>query len=56
MFYDAAPAGGLEFPERFGWICECQTRPKATGRPGEGQQRAVSPNRGNPSGGAYETD
>jgi hypothetical protein len=21
LFYDAAPAGGLEFPERFGRIC-----------------------------------
>jgi hypothetical protein len=22
LFYDAAPAGGLEFPMRFGQICE----------------------------------
>jgi hypothetical protein len=32
LFYDAAPDGGLEFPERFGLICACKTRSKATGR------------------------
>ena len=32
LFYDAAPAGGLDFPERFGRICECPTRSKGSGR------------------------